>query len=1176
MTRRNSTLRSFVAWTVFAMSWPHAAATADAQPAEAAGTFDAAAIEFFEKQIRPIFARRCHECHGSTVAEPKGGLRLTSRATLLRGGDTGPAVVSREPEKSLLIDAINYRGDYEMPPKSKLPAEEIAALTKWVSLGAPWPKEEAVAALAARKFDLNQRKAEHWCWQPLAVASPPPFKSKEWVRTAIDRFILAKLEEKGLQPAAPADRRTLIRRLSFDLVGLPPAPAEVEAFVSDASPRAIETVVDRLLNSPHFGERWGRHWLDLMRYAESRGHEYDYDAPNAFQYRDYVIRALNADVPYNEIVTEHIAGDLVEKPRLHPAKGFNESILGTGFWYLGDAVHSPVDIRKDETDRFDNAIDVLGKAFLGLTIACARCHDHKFDAISTADYYALAGFLQSSDYRQVRFETMEHNRRIAEELWKLDKEYQARICRAVAKAIEPGLKTMPEYINAARQVMRRGLAKAAGDLKPEMFTAEVDAAAKEFQLDKVQIAGWIEHLLAAKSDISDPFYIWALIALEKEDPSTARIAELARPLLDDSAPNDPSAAAALANATTILNFGYLYRRFVYRVDDAWLPDGEAFGAGPVKGGDIVLGDDPNSPITRVQVFPAAVRDPRFADLKPAPGVAPEPSRYGGAVHAGRTIHTRKFTIKTGLVYSRVVGPGFGYAVVDSHRINSGPLHEALIQKWSAKGRKPQWIAHDLRAYRGHDAHLEFSAMEGEPFELLAVVEADRAPADWQYINGRVQSMVHGAIANNEKLQSSPFSFTLLDMSFDFLWTFSTANEWLAAPSPIGQSDWHLADWLVRHFDLVAPRDPAVRSKVAEAARPYVEARKRLVSQIRRESQQAIAIWDGTGEDEHLLIRGNSNTPGPKIPRRFLEAIAGPNQPLIERGSGRLELARRMTDPKNPLISRVIVNRVWHHLFGRGIVASCDNFGVLGEKPTHPELLDYLAGEFIADGWSLKRLVRRVVLSNTYQVASRPDGQGDEIDPQNFLWHRRAVRRLEGEAIRDAILAVSGRLDRSMYGPSVPIHLTAFQEGRGRPPVGPVDGNGRPSIYLSVRRNFLSPMLLAFDMPIPQSTVGRRNVSNVPAQALILLNDPFVMQQAEIWAKRALAEAQLTTEQRITRLYETAFARPPSLAELASARQFLQTQATSRGNSKSDSNGELRAWTEMCHALLNLKEFVFVN
>ena len=361
-------------------------------------------LEFFEKKVRPLLVQHCYECHSVKSKKIQAGLVLDSRDGLLRGGDSGAALVPGDVDGSSLIEAVRYES-LEMPPKGKLPANDIATLEQWVGMGAPWPKEAAPTDNADRDvFDIEQRKSEFWVWQPVRSDAAPNVKNAEWPRNDLDRYILARLEEAGLSPTGDADRTALMRRLYFDLIGLPPSVKQVEAFLANNDANAVEKLVDELLDSPHFGERWGRHWLDLVRYAESRGHEFDNDTPNAFQYRDYVIRALNADVPYDQFVREHIAGDLLPQPRLHPTQKFNESVLGTGFWFLGEWVHSPVYIRKDESDRFDNMLDVMSKTFLGVTVACARCHDHKFDAISTADYYSLSGFLQSSDYRQVRFE----------------------------------------------------------------------------------------------------------------------------------------------------------------------------------------------------------------------------------------------------------------------------------------------------------------------------------------------------------------------------------------------------------------------------------------------------------------------------------------------------------------------------------------------------------------------------------------------------------------------------------------------------------------------------------------------------------------------------------------------------------------------------------------------------
>ncbi len=345
---------------------------------------EVAAIEFFEAKVRPLLVNRCQSCHGG--AKVKGGLRLDSRASALAGGPSGPAVVPGKPEESLLVEAINYGDDLKMPPKSKLPAEEIATLTKWVEQGAAWPVgRESTKSGQVKPFDLRER-ARHWSLQPVKEPTPPKVKDAAWPINAVDRFLLAKLEAKGLKPAGEADRATLIRRLTFDLTGLPPKAAEIEAFVNDTTPDAYEKLVERLLASPHYGERWARHWLDLVRFAETSGHEFDYDIPLAYRYRDYVIRAFNADVPYNQLVVEHVAGDLLPDPRRDPSTGTNESVLGTGFFRFHEGVHSPVDLKEDGASKVDNQIDVLGKTFLGLTIACARCHDHKFDAITTRDY----------------------------------------------------------------------------------------------------------------------------------------------------------------------------------------------------------------------------------------------------------------------------------------------------------------------------------------------------------------------------------------------------------------------------------------------------------------------------------------------------------------------------------------------------------------------------------------------------------------------------------------------------------------------------------------------------------------------------------------------------------------------------------------------------------------------
>jgi cytochrome c553 len=979
---------------------------------------DDAGAQFFESKIRPLLAENCYGCHSHNARKLKASLYLDSREGALKGGESGPALVPGSPQESRLIESVGYKNvDLQMPPKDKLSDRQIADLTAWVKMGAPW----GVAATASSspkpvdEFNLAARKAKHWAWQPVRPQTPPAVKDATWPTDGLDHFILARLEQANLKPAAPADKRTLIRRATFVVTGLPPSPAEVDAFLADASPDAFSTVVDRLLASPAFGERWGRHWLDLVRYAETMGHEFDFPIPNAWRYRDYVIRALNADLPYDRFLTEQVAGDLLPDPRRN-ADGTNESILGTGFYFFGEDVQAPVDVRQHQADLFDNRIDVLGKSMLGLTIACARCHDHKFDAISAADYYALYGYLKATRYTQ----TAVNQRDIAAKVAEL-KRVKAAIRRAVARVALANLPAAPivESIAAPATPPRSGDI----DLTPE----------------------------------------------------------------------------------------------------SWLAEGLAFTR--AVPGEFVVGDE---------------RQPVRAFATPArwhSGLVS--ARLEGALRSPTlTLSKRYLHVRAAGVDSRL------NVIVDNFNVIREPIYGGL--KRPLKSAKPTWLTIDLKMWQGRQAYIELidnsvpdpggpaASAGGWASIERALLSDDAAPPPTPVV--ATQSVTADADALRAALES---------------WADGSLAK-------AGDTDARVVA-LGRVLAAVAP---SLRTdEIGGLIREYRRIESSLPAPV-----YALAATDGPADDEHLFIRGSPKNLGPKIPRRFLEALTpgGPSG-VASSSPSRLDLARRIADPANPLTSRVIVNRVWHHLFGRGIVASVDNFGALGDAPSHPELLDYLAGRFVQDGWSLKRLIRTILLSRTWQQSSHGGGAADAADPDNKLLHRQNVHRLEAEAIRDALLAISGRLDRKMYGPSVPVHLTEFMEGRGRPGTsGPLDGAGRRSIYLEVRRNFLPPMLLAFDTPTPFNTMGRRSVSNVPAQALILMNDPFVQQQAQLWA-RAIGTPESDEAARLTRMYLQAFARPPTESESRTLLAFLK-----------QTDSDPQAWTDLAHALINTKEFIFLN
>ncbi|HWB12008.1 MAG TPA: PSD1 and planctomycete cytochrome C domain-containing protein [Pirellulales bacterium] len=1108
-------------------------------------------VEFFEKEVRPLLVENCHKCHGSLAQ--KGNLRLDSRSAVLTGGDTGPAVAPGKPDESLLIDAVSYGDLYQMPPAGKLADKQVAVLRRWVELGAPWPAEVSTADTptnAPAQFDLEER-AKHWAFQPPDEQPLPEVKNKSWPQSPSDTLLLSRLEDAGLTPVEPAERSTLLRRASFDLIGLPPTADQIEAFLADDRPDAFARVVDRLLASPHFGERWGRHWLDLVRYAESKGHEFDYNIPNAWQYRDYVIRAFNGDVPYDEFVVEHVAGDLLAEPRRHPQTGSNESLLGTGFWFLGEENHSPVDLRADELDHTDNKIDVFSKTFLAMTVACARCHDHKFDAISTKDYYALSGYLISGSYRQAPFDALDTERTLCRQIADVRASHRAELLEAVHAATRPTLERLNELLLATREVLQAsGTQESAAAARNQA----IESVAAGRQLSPVDLAQWVEAVRQAEGDTASPLRPWAVMAASCGGTG-AGPTSLVASLSAREAKNVSGQAAPDAAATVVVDYSSLS-------DADWRQDGFTFGPAPLKSGELSFGASAEQPIARVWNKAAAVSDPFWDAATLAPGVEREPGRLSW-LQSGRTLRTPTFTLDGGKLYYLVSGSGYAYAAVYSHRMNNGPLHGALVREWQA-GERFQWIEHDLSAYRGQRVHIEFSPRQpGEtkadasPILAIAqVVESERIPAD-------PNLSVMSALAFLEADFTSPEALALA-----YARALKRAADGLFSGG-LSAGDADLANWLVHRLDLFVPAGE-VRQHLAERARPFIEAQAALAAALPREIHTAPAMLEGSGVDERVLLRGNPKTPADFVPRRYLEVLGGTQHSAHASESGRLELARQIVDPSRPLAARVMVNRVWQHLFGRGIVASADNFGVLGERPTNRALLDRLAGDFMLDGWSVKRLIRRLMLSSAYQLSSRPSEVARQTDPDNLLISHQAVKRLEAEVIRDNVLAVSGHLNQRMLGVSTPIYLSEFMEGRGRPASGSVDGDGRRSVYLSVRRNFLSTFFLAFDYPVPFTAVGRRSVSNVPGQALTMMNSPLVAAEARRWAER-LASEPLERAQRIEKLYVAAFARRPTDLELQQAVEFLSTQAQ-RYSKPVDSD----AWADLCHVLMNAKEFIFVE
>lgn len=997
--------------------------------------------DFFEKRIRPLLIDRCESCHSTAKGKTSGGLALDTREGWAKGGDSGSPIVSGKPDESLLIRAVKYVADGpQMPPKEKggkLSEAQIADLVEWVRRGAPDPR-----VATARLGGLTVEEARRWwAFQPLKQVEPPAVKDSAWPSNDIDRFILAPQEARGLSHLAMADKRTLIRRATFDLTGLPPTPAEIATFLKDESAEAFAKLVDRLLASSAYGERWGRHWLDVARYADTAGDGADYPVREAGKYRNWVINSFNADQPYDEFLREQIAGDILAKSG--PPEQYASRVTATGFLAIGKRYGYKPSPDYQHLD-FADAIDSVGRSVLGLSLGCARCHDHKYDPVTAADYYALYGILQSSTWA---FPGGEEQKR-------------------------------PVYF-------------------PPLVPPE-----EAKRLDQLKAA------------------------------------ELAR--LDAEIGRFKSARATLDG-----------KSFAGGVDLGF--EGQTLGKPPAG---VWLSAGSNSVIAEAQspfahAHPAGTRGARLGSGQKTDGIR-YVIEHGLRATLGKQMH---FTIDF-----RTVAPTdkrgayrfyLGRGVIASLAVECSVTATEFAIRDGAKWE----IVRQLEPGTWHTLRLTLDPEKGTYSGIVGTAAADltqfqdkQLAANW---DGILDTFICDGIGHVE----GPAPVRDLDNIGLMETPFGAPGTGPVIP-PVLSAD--AKEKLAKvDLDLAA----LTKARMAEAARiPY---------------EVAYGVSEGTPANARIQQRGEPEKLGDEVPRRFLEILGGDVLPMNSSGSGRLELANWLTRPTNPLTARVFVNRVWQWHFGQGLVPTSSDFGTRGEAPSHPELLDWLTSQFVASGWKVKALHRLILRSRTYQLASDDHAENLKLDPANrWLW-RYSRRSLEAESIRDAMLAVSGRLDRSSAPPHPfpPVDTWGFTI---HAPFHAVYDSNHRSIYLMVQRNRRHPFLALFDAADPNQSVAERQPTTTPTQSLFLMNSPFVHEQSAAFAQRLLAiEGDAAT--RVRSAFELAHGRVPSESDVADAVTFITAYRDKLATQNIPPDQQpVAAWSAFARVLLTGNAFLYVD
>jgi hypothetical protein len=1094
------------------ISWPFLALPILATAAEPDG------VAFFESRIRPVLVMHCYECH--SAEKTKGGLRLDYRGGFEKGGKSGALVNASAPDKSLLLQAIRHEdADLKMPKGAdKLPDGVIADLTRWVRMGLPGLSENPPSAQAAATEEWQAKLAKrraHWAWQPVHKPAVPKLAAHP-----VDSFLMAKMQEKGLEPAAPAAPSALLRRLKFALVGLPPTEEEMESFVRDmaqgsAGKSQTESLIDRLLQSPQFGEHWAAYWLDLMRFGETGGYVRDYPIPQAWRYRDYVIRAFNADVPYDRFVQEHVAGDLLP-PRLNAAMKINESPLGTGFMRLMEVSSTASDVALEEAQIVENQIDTLAKAFQGLTVSCARCHDHKFDAISTADYYALFGTLASSRQSQVIIDAPEVKDNGVAAMQSAKQQMKVRLLTLWKDDVQTQSAALQTWLQAGP----------GGKLDASSF--------------------WGRVLVRKKVESADPGHLFWRI---RQTPKGERWEKVAATWLDEQ--RRESAAREERNRKKFKTTAD------FRESDA---------------GWFLSGVQPSTVWSGGSDFALMPEGKELVDRFVSPGLSSDRlTRKHGAI-----ARSADFSLGTQFVSLRVAGGSSAHVrlIQNNFQQMENIAHANKVRHFDS--RFPTWVTVPVghqASWQGRRSYLEILTKDdaahfrrsdegNKPYQLVVNDDTGRS---WFGVDQIVEHQTPGAPENDLRL-------TLRLVPASAPWNAETlATHWRkecdAALERWGRDaakndDVELLNWLLEHGALrnQLAQLPGDLQKLAEQYRAQESA-------VPRFQRASAIVAEGTGFDSPVHRRGSPDSPGEKAPRRFLEVIHGA-EGYTTGAQARLELAHDLTSPQNPLTARVMANRVWRWVFGQGLVATVDNFGVMGEAPSHPDLLDYLANYLVDHDWSVKALIRHLVTSRAFQAQSLASAKAQQVDPANRLLSHMPVQRLRAEAVRDSILAVSGTLDQTMFGYTGPANQSE-SAALAHPKL-------RRGVYQYIRRESLDHMMLMFDAPEPSRTQGDRETSSVPGQSLLMLNSALVHEQATAWAAKDMKLRKgYSTEQRIEHLFAKALGRQPSAAEVQSLVEFIDDQAEAYALPPAARGSDQRLWADLCHVLINAKEFLYI-